>query len=336
MVVAMLRGWRVLLVLVLVSALAVLLLALSPGDDPGSVPSLAGDDSPATQTAVYTATPAPTSTPTSTPSATPTPAPGILLAAGDIASCTSRGDEQTATLIDSMDGTVATLGDNAYPAGTREEFLTCFEPSWGAFKERIRPALGNHDYGVADAREYFDYFGAAAGEPGRGYYSYETGAWHIIVLNSNCWAVGGCGPGAPQYQWLQSDLARSSATCTLAYWHHPLFSSGLRGTVDWMAPVWELLDGSDAEVVLVGHDHHYERFAPLDRFGNPTADGIRQFVVGTGGAQLYGVAPPAAHSEVLIAGEAGVLRLELWDGWYAWQFLSVDGTALDSGQDRCS
>lgn len=335
----MLGGWRWLAILILVPAVAALFLFLGANDDPGPKAPLRLDAAPSVPTPGSTATPGATSaapTPLATSTPTPTPTPAVLIAAGDIASCTSDGDERTAALIASMDGTVATLGDNAYPSGTRAEFLDCFEPSWGRFKERIRPALGNHDYGVTDARDYFEYFGEAAGDAGRGYYAYNAGDWRIIALNSNCWAVGGCHPGSPQYDWLQSDLARASATCTLAYWHHPLFSSGLRGTVDWMAPVWELLDRSGADVVLAGHDHHYERFTRQDHLGNPTSDGIRQFVVGTGGAQLYWVGSPAANSEVLIAGQAGVLRLELSDGWYEWQFLSVEGAVLDSGEDSCS
>lgn len=157
------------------------------------------------------------------PGASPTAA--VLVGAGDIASCASDGDEATANLLDAIGGVVFTLGDHAYRTGTPIEFAACYDPSWGRHKSRTRPAPGNHDYYTAGAFGYFDYFGGAAGDPDKGYYSYNLGAWHIIVLNSNCSKIDGCGPGSPQEQWLRADLAAHPAKCTLAYWHHPRFSS---------------------------------------------------------------------------------------------------------------
>ena len=215
----------------------------------------------------------------------PLEADPILVAAGDIASCSSGGDEATAALLDGLPGTIATLGDHAYDSGTPQEFANCYGPSWGGHKSRTRPTLGNHDYGTSGATGYFDYFGADAGEPGKGYYSYELGAWHIVVLNSNCSEVGGCSGGTPQEQWLRKDLAAHPTACTLAYWHHPRFSSGEKyGTNEQMTPLWQVLYEHGADVILSGHEHSYERFAPQDATGTMDFErGIRQFVVGTGG-----------------------------------------------------
>ncbi|MCH7718695.1 MAG: metallophosphoesterase, partial [Chloroflexi bacterium] len=153
----------------------------------------------------------------------------MLVGAGDIASCASSGDEATADLLDGIAGTVVTFGDNAYQSGTESEFADCYEPTWGRHKARTRPAPGNHDYITPGASGYFEYFGAAAGDPSKGYYSYDLGAWHVIAINSNCSQVGGCDAGSPQEQWLRADLAESPTSCTVAYWHHPRFSSSLHG-----------------------------------------------------------------------------------------------------------
>src|SRR5829696_1786173 len=158
------------------------------------------------------------------------PSGEVIVAAGDIADCTGEGDEATAKLVGDIDGaTVLTLGDNAYPDGAAQDFEECYEPSWGQFKERTRPTLGNHEYETEGAAAYFDYFGEAAGDPDEGYYSYDLGAWHIVALNSNCGeAEIRCGPGSAQTEWLKEDLAANSdeGQCTLAYMHHPRFSSG--------------------------------------------------------------------------------------------------------------
>ena len=161
-----------------------------------------------------------------------------------------------------MPGTIATLGDNAYRSGSAQEYADCYDPTWGTEKARTRPAAGNHDYGTPDARGYFDYFGAAAGDRGEGYYSYDLGAWHVVVINSNCDAIGGCEADSAQGRWLRTDLASHQATCTLAYWHHPLFSSGIEhGGNPEMRPIWQLLYDAGADVVLSGHEHNYERFS---------------------------------------------------------------------------
>ena len=262
----------------------------------------------------------------------------VLLAAGDIASCDSRGDEATARLLDRLDGRVATLGDNAYRAGSPAEFRRCYDPTWGRHKERTRPALGNHEYNTPDAAGYFDYFGARAGPAGKGYYSYDLGAWHIVVLNSNCAEVGGCEAGSAQETWLRADLEANPRPCTLAYWHHPLFSSGVdHGGTTSVWPLWQALDDHGADVVLSGHEHNYERFAPQDPDGNlDLTGGIRQFVVGTGGASSYEFGAAVANSEVRQSGTFGALKLTLRPTSYDWAFVpAAGGEFSDAGHDEC-
>jgi hypothetical protein len=261
----------------------------------------------------------------------------VLVGAGDIADCGSSGDEATAALLDDIPGTVYTTGDNVYDAGTANEFVNCYHPSWGRHKERTRPAAGNHDYMTTGAAGYFGYFGALAGDPSKGYYSYDLGKWHIIVINSNCSYVGGCGAGSPQEQWLRADLAAHPALCALAYWHHPRFSSGTHGSHTTMWPVWQALYNAGADVVLNGHDHDYERFSPQDP--NGTADpgqGIREFVVGTGGKDHYAFGLPIANSEMRNADTFGVLKLTLRATSYDWEFVPVAGEAFtDFGSALC-
>jgi hypothetical protein len=262
----------------------------------------------------------------------------VLVGAGDIASCRSTGDEATAGLLAGIDGTVATFGDNAYQRGSAADFAQCYEPSWGQFKARTFPSPGNHDYDTAGASGYFDYFGTAAGDPGKGYYSYELGSWHVISLNSNCSAVvGGCAPGSPQEQWLKADLAAHSNACTLAYWHHPRFSSGVNGDNSIVGPFWDDLYQGGAELVLNGHDHDYERFAPLNPSGQPEpTQGIREFVVGTGGAELREFNRIIPTSEVQIAGMNGVLQMTLHPDSYDWQFVTApDRIVADAGSATC-
>ncbi|HSE04261.1 MAG TPA: ABC transporter substrate-binding protein [Methylomirabilota bacterium] len=266
------------------------------------------------------------------------PPTAVLVGAGDIATCTGDGDEATASLLDSIDGVVFTLGDHAYEAGTSIEFAACYEPSWGRHKARTRPAPGNHDYLTPAAAGYFAYFGDRAGDPGRGYYSYVLGAWHIVALNSNCAEVGGCGPGSAQERWLRADLAARRSLCTLAYWHHPRFSSGPHGGDPAVEAFWRALHEHGAEIVLAGHDHTYERFAPQTPDGVPDpARGIRQFIVGTGGGSHHRFeGPPAANSEVRNDDTFGVLELRLGPAGYEWRFLPVGGaTFTDSGRGRC-
>jgi 3',5'-cyclic AMP phosphodiesterase CpdA len=231
---------------------------------------------------------------------------------------------------------VLTLGDHAYENGTPAEFADCFDPTWGAFKDRIRPVPGNHDYYTPNGEGYFGYFGAQAGPGRRGYYSFDYGGWHFIALDS---VVEDTSIATEQYNWLVADLASSrDRHCTIAYWHYPLFNSGERyGPTARMKPFFEALYDGGVEMVLSGHDHLYERFAPQTADGVAApARGVRQFVVGTGGHALYKFGPPAPNSEVRIEGVFGVLRLTLGEASYRWEFVPVGGgAALDSGKESC-
>jgi hypothetical protein len=257
-------------------------------------------------------------------SATSAARPPTLIAVGDIASCSSDGDEQTAQLVSRLRGTIAALGDIAYENGTAKDFADCFSPSWGAFVPRIRAALGNHEYNSGTAAVAIDLFRL----PQQGWYSYSLGGWHVIVLNSNCDKVGGCGRESPQGRWLQADLAAHPSRCTLAYWHHPRFSSGAHGSDVAYAAFWDLLARAKADVVLEGHDHDYERFAPLK--------GIRSFVVGTGGRSHYPFLIVRPGSVVRNDDTYGVLQLTLRADGYSLQFLPVKGgTFHDAGTAGC-
>ncbi len=260
----------------------------------------------------------------------------VLVGAGDIASCTSSGDEATALLLDRIPGIVFTLGDNAYESGTTAEYSACYDPSWGRHKARTRPSPGNHEYFTPGAAGYYAYFGAAAGDPERGYYSYDAGAWHVVVLNSHCAAIGGCDRGSPQEQWLRADLRAHSAHCTLAYWHRPRFSSGL-GDRPTLEPFWDALYEAGADVVVNGHAHSYERYAPQTPRGEQDPErGIREFVVGTGGAGLDPITETAANSEVHNDDTYGVLKLTLRLTAYDWEFIPVPGqTFADTGSAPC-
>jgi acid phosphatase type 7 len=266
---------------------------------------------------------------------------GVLVGAGDIADCANlRGAEATAKLLDRIPGTVFTVGDVVYPRGSDSDFANCYEKTWGRHKARTRPAIGNHEYGTKDATGYFRYFGAAAGEPGKGYYSYDLGAWHIVVINSNCARVGGCEAGSPQEQWLRSDLAAHRSSCTLAYWHHPLFSSGFfpgHAMRPEMRAIWQALYEVGAEIVVNGHEHNYERFGPQDPNGEPDdRRGIREFVVGTGGKNNTPLGAPIANSEVQNDRTFGVLELTLRPDGYDWRFIPITGKMFtDSGSSTC-
>jgi hypothetical protein len=268
-----------------------------------------------------------------TPSPTPTPsAPAVLVGAGDIADCAVRGSEATAQLLDRTAGTVFTAGDNAYPSGSAADYRNCYEPTWGRHRDRTRPAPGNHEYETAAAAPYFEYFGALAGPPGLGYYSFNVGSWHVVSLNSEVSAR----PGSAQTEWLRGDLAAHRVQCTAAIWHRPLFSSGANGDNPDMLELWRILYEFGADVVITGHDHSYERFAPQDPSGTPDpAQGIRQFIVGTGGAALRPHRAPRPNSEA--RGVAwGVLVLRLEAGSYSWEFVPVDGGSFrDSGSGQC-
>jgi hypothetical protein len=262
----------------------------------------------------------------------------VLAGAGDIASCDSRGDGATARLLGSMHGTVFAAGDNAYENGTLSEYRTCYDSNWGRYKNRTKPILGNHEYGTGRASGYFDYFGAAAGERGKGYYSYNRGDWHIVALNSECeFLEGGCDRESPMVSWLKEDLAANPARCTLAYFHRPLYSSGQNGNNPEMRPVWHALHAAHADVVVSGHDHVYERFARQTPRGEPSTQGIREFVVGTGGASHGKFKSVRDNSQVRNANTYGVLKLRLRPKNYSWRFVPVEGkTFTDSGTTRCT
>jgi acid phosphatase type 7 len=266
------------------------------------------------------------------------PSGKVIVAAGDIASCSGTADEATARLVGRIDGsTVLTLGDEAYPEGTPEEFEECYKPTWGRFEDRTKPVPGNHEYHTREAKGYFGYFGKAASEAGKGYYSYDLGQWHIVALNSNCEEVG-CAASSPQLRWLKADLAKDARTCTLAYFHYPLFSSGkYRPGIRQVKPLWEALYAAGADVVLNGHDHNYQRFAPQDPNGKADPErGIREFVVGTGGRSHYPILDPIANSEIYNDETFGVLKLTPRPEGYEWRFLPVEGeTFTDSGSARC-
>jgi acid phosphatase type 7 len=263
-----------------------------------------------------------------------------LLAAGDIANCKIIGGAQaTAKIIEAIPGTVAAIGDLALSNGSAQEFTDCYDKTWGAFKSRTRPAPGNHEYHSSGAKPYFDYFGAAAGDPEKGYYSYSLGAWHIVALNGECKDIGGCQSGSPEEGWLREDLRMHQASCTLAYWHEPLFSSGAKhGNNSAYRDFWQDLYNANATIVLNGHDHDYERFAPQDPDGkaNPKR-GIREFVVGTGGNhERQFAATPQPNSEVRMTGTFGVLKLTLHPHGYDWEFIPQAGKSFhDSGSGSC-
>ncbi|NJD28083.1 MAG: alkaline phosphatase, partial [Chloroflexi bacterium] len=271
----------------------------------------------------------------------PTPPPVIsgptLVGAGDIASCASDGDEATAALLDAIEGTVFTTGDNAYDSGTTSEFANCYDPGWGRHRSRTRPSPGNHDYKTAGAAAYFDYFGERAGDPATGYYAYDLGSWRIYALNSNCAAIGGCDAGSAQEQWLRADLAAHPTACVLAYWHHPLFSSGEHGNNPVVRPLFRALHDAGAEIVLTGHDHTYERFAPQAPNGDAdSVGGVVEFVVGTGGKSHYGFPTVRPNSLVRNGNTYGVLTLTLGDGAYAFEFVPVAGKSFsDAGSGVC-
>ena len=311
----------------------------------------AGPTTAHTTTAHSTTVPAgnsrtvPGATSTAAPAVGPEPEGSVVVAAaGDIACSPGQpvADglcrmEATAAVVEGVrPAVVLTLGDNQYEDGGLAAYEQSYDASWGRFKALTHPTAGNHEFAGGQAPGYFGYFGTAAGPPGQGWYSFDAGGWHLVALNSNCAAVGGCGPGSPQHEWLRADLAASPARCTLAYWHHPRYSSGFHGDDISVGPLWELLDGRGAELVLSGHDHHYERFAPLAPDGSTDPDGIRQFVVGTGGRSLYPTLGAHEGSQVRRSTSFGVLVLTLSPGAYTWRFAATAGDDFaDAGQGDC-
>jgi hypothetical protein len=270
------------------------------------------------------------------PGPPPPSIPGLVetfVGAGDIGWCGLPGAALTAALLDGIGGTVFTAGDNAYPTGSTRDYAECYAPTWGRHKSRTRPAPGNHDYETPGAAGYFAYFGVAAGAPGFGYYGYQLGSWHIIALNSEISAF----PGSPQLEWLRAELAARPARCALAYFHTPVFGSGSNGGNTHMQAAWTVLYAAGVDVIVNGHSHSYERFAPQDPDGRPDPSrGIRQFVVGTGGAELTGFAATRPNSEVRNSGTWGVLKLTLRGDGYEWEFVPVAGqTFSDRGAGMC-
>jgi len=275
--------------------------------------------------------------PTATRPVTPVisvPRIGSLVGAGDIGFCGPSdvsGTEATGRLLDRLGGTVFTTGDNAYPSGSLADYTNCYQPAWGRQLSRTHPAPGNHEY-MSGAVPYFGYFGVNAGGASTGYYSYTVGAWRVISLNSEV----ASSMGSAQMDWLRSELATNPSTCTAVYWHRPLFSSGRHGDNPDMRDVWRTLYAANVDVVINGHDHSYERFAPQDPDGRPDpSHGIREFVVGTGGSPLYEFS--AAHANSEVRGVAwGVIAFTLLDNGYEWEFVPVDGQSFhDAGTGMC-
>lgn len=287
--------------------------------------------------------------------------PVVIVAAGDIA-CAPEDPgfngglgtpdrcqmAATADLVASANpDLVLPLGDNQYERGELANYQASYQPTWGKFDSISRPVPGNHEYygPGKDAADYFDYFGPLAGDLAeirsavrqKGYYSYNQGDWHFIALNSNCEYIGGCEMGSAQQQWLKADLAKNTKQCTLAYWHHPRYSSGVHGNQPQMADLWQTLYDGGAELVLSGHDHLYERFAPQNAQGGlDQTKGLRQFVIGTGGKSLYPFKNLRPNSEVRAMGVYGVLKMELQSNSYHWQFLAANTDEFDEqGQDLC-
>jgi 3',5'-cyclic AMP phosphodiesterase CpdA len=254
----------------------------------------------------------------------------VVAAVGDIGLCGSGAVEQTAQIVDAIDGQVLLAGDLAYSQGSMSDFLRCFDPLWGKFRRRWRPSPGNHEYETPGASAYFQYFGASAGTAGRSFYSFRAGDWLVLMLDSNV----PTGVGSSQYEFVRSELTSSNAQCALAVWHHPLFTSGPNGPNTYLRDLWTLLYDRGVDVIVNGHDHLYERFGKQDVDGRSDGRGIRQFIAGTGGAQLYDFMRITPNSQVRIKSH-GVLRLTLSPAAYEWAFVEITGGVTDSGSDSC-
>jgi hypothetical protein len=272
--------------------------------------------------------PPPLVTASPSPAPTPTSESFFFVGAGDISSCENDNDELTAQLLDTIPGTVFTTGDNVYDRGKPDEFINCYHPTWGRHRDRTKPVPGNHDYGTSGASGYFEYF-----NPVEPYYAYNLGSWRIYALNSEI----NVSADSPQVMWLQADLAANPSQCVLAYWHQPRWSSAsVHGSDTNYQILWEILYQAGAEVVINGHDHTYERFAEMNAAGEVTSPGLREFVVGTGGRNLYGFDNPLPATEVRDNSTYGVLKLTLRAGGYDWEFVPVAGsTFTDRGSANC-
>lgn len=257
-----------------------------------------------------------------------------MIGAGDIATSDPE-DSATAALIEAFpEAIVFTTGDNAYPDGTAEEFAEYYDTAWGSFKDRTHPAIGNHDAHTEGAAPYFDYFGSNAGTPGEGWYSYDLENWHVIVLNSEC-DESGFASCDDQTAWLISDLSANTGSCMLSYWHKPVFNSGRHDSDASFADEWALLDAAGVDFVMNGHDHNYQRYAPQDSNGTATRSGMREFVVGSGGAELYDQTTSLPNLEEFYSGH-GVLKLDLGEDSYVWTFISTEGSYTDTGTGTCT
>jgi len=270
----------------------------------------------------------------------PSPNSVVFMGAGNIATCSGGNDARTADLIDAVPNAVVfTLGDNAFPDGSASNYADCYEPTWGRFKSRTRPTLGNHEYNLGNADGSFDYFGDAAGPQGKGYYSYEIGTWHVIVLNDNNDYVA-IAPGSEQATWLADDLAANTKPCTIAMWHVPRFqSSNTKGFTSngERKPLWDLLYEAGAEIVINAQPHHYERLKPMTPSGGvDESRGIREFIVGTGGESAHLPTAEIHPNSEVRGGAFGVLKLTLKDNSYDWAFVPVPGSSFsDSGSGSC-
>jgi fibronectin type 3 domain-containing protein len=252
----------------------------------------------------------------------------VILSAGDISDCANANDDATAALLRRYSGTVMALGDNVYPDGTLSEFTDCYGPTWGTEKGRTQPVIGNHEYHTVGASGYFDYFGATA-HPSTGYYSFDLGTWHVVVLNSECTQVGGCDPSSPQGRWLSADLAAHQGSNVIGVMHRPLFSSAIVGQDTTTLPLWRALYAAGADLILVGHHHLYERYAPVTPDGQvDTQFGMREFIVGTGGESHHPVLEVKPTSQVRNDTTFGIIRLVLKPSSYSWQFIPVAGSTF--------
>lgn len=273
----------------------------------------------------------------------------VLIAAGDLVDCDGGAQARTAALTGRMRPDVfLALGDLVYPNGSLDEFLDCYEPTWGRLRSITRAVVGNHEYHTAHAGPYWSYFCGVSGPPFEGYYSFTLGPWHVVVLNSNCGQdldvpsyvpedFGGCEADSPQARWLAADLDAHRGQCTLVAFHHPRFTTGREDDGGRMGPLWSIAQARGADVVLSGHAHLYNRFAPLDVDGRPTPDGMRSFVVGSGGHNLARSVRTRGSLEAATDSHNGVLRMELRRTSYAWQFLDGDeGDVLDRGESSCT
>ena len=296
----------------------------------GTAPTATRTPTSAGSTQTPTRTPTAAVNPTQTPTRTPTASSGsvVFVGAGDISRCDNNNDEAVAKLLDGISGTVFTTGDNAYDSGSITEYTNCYDPTWGRHKGRTKPVPGNHEYGTSGAAGYFQYFNNPPT-----YYAYNLGAWRIYALNSE---IDVSASGA-QATWLQSDLAANPKQCVLAYWHRPRWSSGsTHGSASDMQAIWQILYNAGADLVITAHEHNYERFAQMNASGAVVSQGLREFVVGTGGASHYGFGSALASSEVRNSSTYGALKLTLNSSSYNWQFVPIAGsTFTDSGSANC-